>query len=113
MNRVILIGNLTKDPELKYTPNGIAVCNFTIAVNRPRNSYDNEQQADFIHIIAWQKLADICANYLTKGREAAVEGRLHTRSYEKDGRRVYVTEVVAERVDFLGARPVESYPQGT
>jgi single-strand DNA-binding protein len=105
MNKVILIGNLTKDPELRYTPNGVAVATFTLAVNRPRPNQAGEREADFINIVAWQKLADLCATYLRKGRQAAVEGRIQTRSYDnKEGKRVYVTEVVAENVQFLGGR---------
>jgi len=109
MNKVILIGNLTRDPELRYTPNGIAVATFTLAVNRPRPNQAGEREADFINIVAWQKLADLCATYLRKGRQAAVEGRLQTRSYDnKEGKRVYVTEVVAENVQFLGGRGSDS-----
>lgn len=105
MNRVILIGNLTKDPELRYTPNGVAVTTFTLAINRPRTNQAGEREADFINVVAWQKLADLCATYLRKGRQAAVEGRLQTRSYDnKEGKKVYVTEVVAENVQFLGAK---------
>jgi len=108
MNKVILIGNLTKDPELRYTPNGVAVATFTLAINRPRTNQAGEREADFINIVAWQKLADLCATYLRKGRQAAVEGRLQTRSYEnKEGKKVYVTEVVAENVQFLGGKPGE------
>lgn len=105
MNRVILIGNLTKDPELRYTPSGTAVTTFTLAINRPRTNQAGEREADFINVVAWQKLADLCATYLRKGRQAAVEGRLQTRSYDnKEGKKVYVTEVVAENVQFLGAK---------
>lgn len=105
MNKVILIGNLTKDPELRYTPNGVAVATFTVAINRPRTNQAGEREADFINIVAWQKLADLCATYLRKGRQAAIEGRIQTRSYDnKEGKRVYVTEVVAENVQFLGGR---------
>jgi single-strand DNA-binding protein len=105
MNKVILIGRLTKDPELRYTPNGTAVTTFTLAVNRPRTGQAGEREADFINIVAWSKLADLCANYLRKGRQAAVEGRLQTRSYDnKEGKKVYVTEVVAENVQFLGSK---------
>lgn len=108
MNRVILIGNLTKDPELRYTPSGTAVATFTLAINRPRSNQAGEREADFINIVAWQKLADLCATYLRKGRQAAVEGRLQTRSYDnKEGKKVYVTEVVAENVQFLGAKTGE------
>ncbi|HZG16929.1 MAG TPA: single-stranded DNA-binding protein [Candidatus Bathyarchaeia archaeon] len=105
MNRVILIGNLTKDPELRYTPNGTAVTTFTLAINRPRTNQAGEREADFIGIVAWQKLADLCATYLRKGRKAAVEGRLQTRSYEnKEGKKVFVTEVIAENVQFLDGK---------
>lgn len=108
MNKVILIGNLTKDPELRYTPNGVAVCTFTLAVNRRVNG---ENQADFIGIVAWQKTADLCATYLRKGRQAAIEGRLQTRSYDnKEGKKVYVTEVVAENVQFIGGRTGDEGP---
>ncbi|KKX53270.1 single-stranded DNA-binding protein [Brevibacillus borstelensis] len=103
MNKVILIGNLTKDPELRYTPNGVAVTNFTLAINRPR--YGEKQEADFINVVAWQKLADTAATYLRKGRQCAVEGRIQTRSYQdKDGKKRYVTEVLAEHIQFLGGK---------
>jgi len=105
LNRVILIGNLTRDPELRYTPNGVAVTTFTLAINRPFSNQNGEREADFINVVAWRQLADLCANYLRKGRQAAVEGRLQTRSYDnKEGKKVYVTEVVAENVQFLGGR---------
>jgi len=82
LNRVILIGRLTKDPELRYTPNGVAVAKFTLAINRKFN----RDETDFIDIVAWRGLAENCANYLGKGRLAAVEGRLQIRSYEgQDG----------------------------
>lgn len=103
MNKTILIGNLTKDPELRYTESGVAVCSFTIAINRPRRS--ENQETDFINIVAWQKLAELAASYLAKGRQCAIEGRIQTRNYEnKEGKRVYVTEVVAENLKFLGGR---------
>lgn len=105
MNRVILIGNLTRDPEPRFTPTGVAVTTFTIAVNRPYNNKMGEREADFINVVAWRQLAELCAKYLHKGRQVAVEGRLQTRSYDnKEGKKVYVTEVVAENVQFLGAR---------
>jgi single-strand DNA-binding protein len=113
MNKVILIGNLTRDPELRYTPNGVAVATFTLAVNRPFSNQNGEREADFINIVAWQKLADVCATYLRKGRQSAVVGRLQTRSYDnKEGRRVYVTEVVAEDVRFLGGNREQNNNQG-
>lgn len=101
LNRVVLIGRLTRDPELRYTPNGVAVTTFTLAVHRPFINQDGEREADFINIVTWRGLAETCANYLQKGRLTAVEGRLQVRNYENEGRRVYVTEVVADNVRFL------------
>ncbi|MGW9128105.1 single-stranded DNA-binding protein [Paenibacillus chitinolyticus] len=110
MNKVILIGNLTKDPELKYLgEKGTAICTFTLAINRPRRG--ETQETDFINIVAWQKLADLAAEYLRKGRKCAVEGRIQTRNYDdKEGRKIYVTEIIAENIEFLGGRGGE---QGT
>lgn len=104
INRVILVGRLTRDPELRYTPSGVAVTNFTLAVNRTFTNQNGEREADFINVIAWRKLGENVAEYLKKGRLAGVDGRLQTRSYEKDGRRVYVTEVVAENIQFLDSK---------
>ena len=102
LNRVILIGRLTRDPELKYTPSGTAVASFTLAVDRFRNNAQGERETDFIPIVVWQKQAENCANYLGKGSLAAVEGRINVRSYEdKEGKKRWVTEVVAEAVKFL------------
>lgn len=102
LNRVILIGRLTKDPELRYTPTGTAVCQFTLAVDRPFSNQQNEKEADFIQIVTWRQLAENCANYLKKGRLCAVEGRIQIRHYDNnEGKRVYVTEVVADNVRFL------------
>lgn len=102
LNRVILIGRLTKDPELRYTPSGVAVTQFTIAVDRPFTSQGGEREADFIPVVTWRQLAETCANYLRKGRLTAVEGRIQVRNYENnEGKRVYVTEVIADNVRFL------------
>lgn len=102
LNRVILIGRLTKDPELRYTPSGVAVAQFTLAVDRPFSRDQGEREADFIPIVTWRQLAETCANYLRKGRLTAVEGRIQVRNYENnEGRRVYVTEVIADNVRFL------------
>lgn len=103
LNRVILIGRLTRDPELRYTPSGVAVTQFTLAVDRPfTNSQTREREADFINIVTWRQLAETCANYLRKGRLTAVEGRIQVRNYDNnEGKRVYVTEVVADNVRFL------------
>lgn len=101
LNRVILIGRLTRDPEMRYTPAGVAVTQFTLAVDRPFQS-GGEREADFIPVVTWRQLAELCANYLRKGRLAAVEGRIQVRNYENnEGKRVYVTEVIADNVRFL------------
>lgn len=102
LNRVILIGRPTKDPELRYTPAGVAVAQMTLAVDRPHTSGQGEREADFIPIVVWRQLAETVANYLRKGRLCAVEGRMQVRHYENnEGKRVYVTEVVADNVRFL------------
>lgn len=102
LNRVILIGRLTRDPELRYTPAGVAVTQFTIAVDRPFTSQGGEREADFIPVVTWRQLAETCANYLRKGRLTAVEGRIQVRNYDNnEGKRVYVTEVIADNVRFL------------
>jgi single-strand DNA-binding protein len=110
MNHIILIGRLTRNPELRYTPNGVAVANFDLAVPRP----GEKKETDFIRIIAWQKTAELCANYLKKGRQVAVEGRLQIRSYEaQDGQKRRVAEVVANQVQFLDRKDdkTESKPK--
>ncbi|SDY73549.1 single-stranded DNA-binding protein [Tindallia californiensis] len=100
MNTVILIGNLARDPELRYTANGKAVTNLTVAVNR---GYGKNNEADFIRVVVWEKQAENCANYLAKGRKVAVQGRLQVSSYEaKDGSTRYNTDVVANVIEFLG-----------
>lgn len=105
MNKVCLIGRLTKEPELRYTPNGAAVANFTLAVNRPFTNQKGAKEADFIPIVVWNKAAENCAQYLKKGQQTAVEGRLQIRAYEDNsGQRRWITEVVAERVEFLGSK---------
>lgn len=105
INRVVLVGRLTKDPELRYTPNGVAVCRFTLAVNRTFSSQSGEREADFISVVVWRKQAENSANYLKKGSLAGIEGRIQTGSYEgTDGKRVYTTEVVADSVQFLEPR---------
>ncbi|WP_026975144.1 single-stranded DNA-binding protein [Alicyclobacillus contaminans] len=102
LNRVILIGRLTQDPELRYTNSGTAVASFGLAVDRPRPNQNGERETDFINIVVWQKQAELCAQYLHKGRLAAVDGRLQIRTYEnRDGQKVRVAEVVAETVRFL------------
>lgn len=102
LNKIILIGRLVADPQLRYTQTGIAVTNFTLAVNRSFVSQSGEREADFIDIVAWRKQAETCANYLNKGRLVAVDGRLQIRSYEdQNGIRRKAAEVVADQVRFL------------
>lgn len=102
LNHVVLIGNLTRDPELRYTPDGTPVASFTIAVNRAFTTRQGEREADFIPIVVWRKRAETCSEYLAKGSGVAVEGRLQIRNYEdKDGVKRRVAEVVAWRVEFL------------
>ncbi|QFY86930.1 single-stranded DNA-binding protein [Bacillus subtilis] len=102
LNRVVLVGRLTKDPELRYTPNGAAVATFTLAVNRTFTNQSGEREADFINCVTWRRQAENVANFLKKGSLAGVDGRLQTRNYEnQQGQRVFVTEVQAESVQFL------------
>lgn len=101
LNRIILIGRLTADPQLRYTQNGTAVANFRLAVERPRPNQHGEREVDFIDVVTWQRLAETCANNLNKGRLVAAEGRLQIREYEHEGQRRRVAEVVADNVRFL------------
>lgn len=105
LNRWVGVGRLTRDVDLRYTPNGVAVANFTIACNRPFKTKDGEQEADFINCVVWRKAAENLANYMKKGNMIGVDGRVQTRSYEgQDGKMVYVTEVLAESIQFLESR---------
>lgn len=102
LNRVVLVGRLTKDPEFRTTPSGVDVSTFTLAVNRNFKNKDGEQQADFINCVVFRKQAENVKNFLSKGSLAGVDGRMQSRSYEnKVGQRVYVTEVVCDSVQFL------------
>lgn len=102
LNRIILIGRLTRDPELRYTQSGVAVASFTLAVNRNFKNAQGENEADFIDIVVWRGQAEHCANYLGKGRLVALEGRLQVRTYEtQEGQKRKVAEVVADSVKFL------------
>ena len=105
MNKIVLIGNLTHDPETRSTPNGVTVCSFTIAVNRRFASQGGEKQTDFFRINAWRQLGDLCARYLTKGRKVAVIGELQARTYEaKDGTTRLSLDVSADEVEFLSPK---------
>lgn len=113
INRVVLVGRLTKDPELRYTPNGIAVARFTLAVNRTFSNSEGEREADFINVVVWRKQAENTANFLKKGSLAGIEGRIQTGSYEgQDGKRVYTTEIQADSVQFLEPRGDNSQGNG-
>ncbi len=102
LNRIVLIGRLTRDPELRYTPSGVAVASFSLAVDRPFANQQGERETDFIDIVVWRKLAETVSGHLQKGRLVAVQGRLQIRSYEtQDGQRRKAAEVVADDVRFL------------
>jgi len=105
INRVVLVGRLTKDPEFRTTPNGVEVTNFTLAINRNFTNANGEREADFINVITFRKQAVNVNDYLSKGKLAGVDGRIQSRSYEnQEGRRVFVTEVVADSVQFLDTK---------
>lgn len=112
MNRIMLLGRLTKDPEIRKTPADKSVCTFTLAVDRLFMGRDEKKEADFINIVAWGKTADLCSTYLGKGERALVEGRLQIRSYDgRDGQKRWITEVIADRVEFID-RKKDSSPKG-
>ena len=105
MNKVFLIGRLTRDPELRYTGNNTAVATFSLAVNRNFSNQNGEREADFINIVVWRKQAENVKNYLTQGSQVAIDGRIQTRSYDdQQGQKRYVTEVIADNVEFLGSK---------
>ena len=116
MNKAILVGNLTRDPEMRSLPSGIAVCTFTIAVNRRYTNQQGVREADFINIVTWRQTAELCGRYLTKGRKVGIIGSIQTRSYDaQDGTKKFVTEVVADEVEFIGSqggqgRPMDDIP---
>jgi len=102
MNKVFLIGRLSRDPELRHTTSGMPVCQINVAISRPVQQ-GTEPQTDFINVVVWNKQAENVARYLSKGRQVAIEGRIQTRSYDNnEGKRTYVTEVIANNVEFLG-----------
>jgi len=105
MNKVFLIGRLTRDPELRYTSSNLPVCSFTVAVNRNFTNQSGEREADFINIVVWRKQAENIKNYLRQGSQIAIDGRIQTRSYDgEDGKKRYVTEVIADNVQFLDSK---------
>lgn len=112
MNKTFLIGNLTRDPELTQTPNGVSVCKMSIAVNRNFTNANGERDTDFFNVVAWRGLADNCAKYLSKGKKIAVVGQIQNRSYEKDGEKKYVTEIMADEIEFLSPIGENGQSQG-
>lgn len=105
MNKVFLVGNLTKDPELATTNSGVSVCRFSLAVQRRYTNADGEREADFFNIITWRGQADICAKYLKKGSKCGIVGSIQNRSYDaQDGTKRYVTEITADEVEFLSSK---------
>ena len=112
MNNVVLIGRLVRDPELKYTESQMAVCTFTLAIDRPYSRDRQEKTADFIRIITFGKQAENCNRYLSKGRQTAIRGRIQTVSYtNRDGVKVYTTDIVADRVKFLSGQQKQEQQQ--
>ncbi len=108
INKVILIGRLGQDPEVRYTPDGTAVANFSIATSdewKDKNTGEKRERTEWHRIVAWRKLGEICGEYLSKGRQVYIEGRIQTRSWDdKDGNKRYTTEIIASDVQFLGSR---------
>ena len=112
MNKAFLIGNLTRDPELRTLPSGVSVCTFTIAINRKFVNQQGVREADFLNIVAWRQLGETCARYLSKGRKVGVTGSIQTRSYDaQDGSKRFITEVIADNVEFVGSREDGSRPR--
>lgn len=115
-NKCILSGNVVKDPEIRYTPQKQKIAKFTLAVGnewKNRETNDKKTQTDFINIVAWGALADICDRYVVKGKPLLVDGRLRVRDYEKDGQRKWITEIVAETIQLLGSKNADSLNQPT
>lgn len=111
INNVVLVGRMTKDPELKYTQGGVAVTRFTLAVNRPFTNQQGQREADFVNCVTWRKQAENTANFLRKGSLTGIEGRIQTSNFEgKDGDRVFMTEVVVDSVQFLEPKKENQSP---
>ncbi|MFC1517031.1 single-stranded DNA-binding protein [Candidatus Margulisiibacteriota bacterium] len=100
-NKVFIIGRLTKDPETRYTPSGIAVTRFTVAINRNFRGQSGQEETDFLRVVAWRRLAEICGEYLKKGRLVSIDGRLQVSTWEKDGEKMKSAEIVADNMQML------------
>ncbi len=115
LNSVTIIGNLGKDPEVKFLPSGQAVCNFSVATSESwtdKTTQEKKEKTEWHRITAWGKTAELCGEYLAKGRQVCVQGKLQTREYDKDGQKHYATEIVADRVVFLGKKDGAREPGG-
>jgi len=107
INKCLIIERLGRDPEVKYTPGGDAVCNFSVATSetwKDKNTGEKKEKTEWSNIVAWRRLGEICGEYLSKGSQVYVEGKLQTRSWEKDGVKRYTTEIVADKIEFIGGR---------
>lgn len=114
MNKIFLIGRLTRDPELRYTGSNTPVATFSLAVNRNFSNQNGEREADFINIVVWRKQAENVKNYLSQGSQVAIEGRLQTRTYDdNNGQKRYITEVIADNVEFLGSKNSSNHSNST
>ena len=114
MNKVILVGRLTRDPELRNTPSGIACCTFTVACDRRYADQSGNRQADFLNCVAWRERAEFVAKYFAKGRRIGLEGSIQTRSYEKDGQNRTATEILVDNVEFVENKPhQQTQPEST
>ncbi len=111
MNKVILVGRLTRDPELRNTPSGIACCTFTVACDRRYADQSGNRQADFLNCVAWRERAEFVAKYFAKGRRIGLEGSIQTRSYEKDGQNRTATEILVDSVEFVENKPQQPQPE--
>lgn len=113
MNRVFIIGNLTKDPEVRSTQSGVSVCNFTVAVNRRFKNANGETETDYLRVVVWRQLGELCGKYLAKGRKVAVTGSIQTRTYEaQDGTKRSAFDILADEVEFLTPQKTQSAPDG-
>ena len=111
MNKAIIVGRLTRDVELRTTASGVSVASFSIAVNRRFKNADGNYEADFINCVAWRNTAEFISKYFKKGSQIGVIGSIQTRNYEKDGKKVYITEVAVDEAEFVGAKKEEALPE--
>lgn len=113
VNKAIIVGNLGKDPEVRYTPSGKAVCKFSVATTEKWGDGENEKHTEWHNVVAWNKLGELCGQYLAKGRQAYIEGTIRSHSYDdKEGNKRYITEIIAQQVKFLGGKREEARGEG-